>query len=178
MIKKLWYKFHEFIMYMIFGVGTTVVSWLSFAIFTKVIPTFSFGGITVDCTTTANVLSWICAVIFAYVTNKLWVFGSKSWKLSIVFPEFGKFVSSRLLTGIIEWVGLPLLMAVGLDQAIFGIEGMLAKISVSVIVIILNYVFSKLFIFKRKKTIKEITEDEKKPTDQIIDEIMDDIHSK
>lgn len=178
MIKKLWDKFHEFIMYMIFGVGTTVVSWITFALFTKIIPTFAFWGITVDCTTTANVLSWICAVVFAYVTNKLWVFNSKSWKPSIAFPEFGKFVSSRLLTGVIEWVGLPLLIAIGLDQSILGIEGMLAKIIVSVIVIILNYVFSKLFIFKRKKTVKELTEDEKKPTDQIIDEIMDDIRNK
>ncbi len=178
MFKKLWDKFHEIIMYLIFGVGTTVVSWITFAIFTKIIPTFTLVGITVDCTTTANVLSWICAVVFAYITNKLWVFGSKSWKASIVFPEFGKFVSSRLLTGVIEWVGLPLLIAVGLDQSILGIEGMLAKIIVSVIVIILNYVFSKLFIFKRKKTVKELTEDEKKPTDQIIEEIMDDIHNK
>ncbi|MBQ2944929.1 MAG: GtrA family protein [Ruminococcus sp.] len=178
MLRKLWDKFHEFIMYMVFGVGTTIVSWMSFAIFTKIVPTFTFAGITVDCTTTANVLSWICAVIFAYVTNKLWVFNSKSWRARIVFPEFGKFVSSRFITGVIEWVGLPLLIAVGLDQTIFGIEGMLAKITVSVVVIILNYVFSKLFIFKRKKTIRELTEDERKPTDQIIDEILDDIRNK
>ena len=159
MLRKLWDKFHEFIMYMVFGVGTTIVSWMSFAIFTKIVPTFTFAGITVDCTTTANVLSWICAVIFAYVTNRI-------------------FVSSRFITGVIEWVGLPLLIAVGLDQTIFGIEGMLAKITVSVVVIILNYVFSKLFIFKRKKTIRELTEDERKPTDQIIDEILDDIRNK
>ena len=118
MIKKLWDRFHEFIMYMIFGVGTTVVSWLSFAIFTKIVPTFTIWGITVDHTTSANVLSWICAVIFAYITNKLWVFESKSWKPSVAFKEFWLFVSSRLLTGVIEWVGLPILMSIGFDQAI------------------------------------------------------------
>lgn len=178
MFKKLWNKFHEIIMYLIFGIGTTVVSWATFAIFTKIVPTFTLLGITVDHTTSANVLSWICAVVFAYITNKLWVFDSKSWKPSVAFKEFWLFVSSRLLTGIIEWVGLPILMAIGFDQSILGIEGMVAKILVSVIVVILNYVLSKLFIFKRKKTVKGITEDEKKPTDEIIEEILDDIHNK
>lgn len=178
MFKKLWDKFHEIIMYLVFGVGTTVISWLTFALFTKIVPTFTLWGITVDHTTSANVLSWVCAVVFAYITNKLWVFDSKSWKPSVAFKEFWLFVSSRLLTGIIEWVGLPLLMAMGFDQSILGIDGMLAKILVSVLVVILNYVFSKLFIFKRKKTVKELTEDEKKPTDQIIEEIMNDIHNK
>lgn len=164
-------------MYIIFGVATTVVSWLTFALFTKIIPTISFVGITIDHTTTANVLSWICAVVFAFITNKLWVFNSKSWKPSVAFKEFWLFVSSRLATGVIEWVGLPLLIKVGVDQTIFGVEGMLAKIIVSIIVVLLNYVFSKLFIFKSKKKTDK-TNDEQKPTDQIINEIMDDIHNK
>ncbi len=159
MIKKLWDKFHEIIMYIIFGVLTTMVAWVTYAIFTKIIPTISFWGITIDHTTTANVLSWVCGVIFAYVTNKLWVFESKSWKPSIAFKEFWMFVSSRLITGVIEWVGLPLLISIGFDQPIFGVDGMLAKILVSVIVVVLNYVFSKLFIFKRKKAIKNQTKD-------------------
>ena len=174
MIKKLWDKFHEFIMYMIFGVGTTVVSWLTYALFTKIVPAVSFVGITIEHTTTANVLSWVCAVIFAFVTNKLWVFDSKSWKPSIAFKELWLFVASRLATGLIEWVGLPLLIKLGVDQTILGVEGMVAKILVSVIVVLLNYVFSKLFIFKNKKQ----KEESDKPTDQIINEIMDDIHSK
>ncbi len=177
-MKKLWDKYHEFIMYMVFGAGTTVVSWVSFALFTVIVPTFSFCRITVDHTISANILSWVCAVLFAYITNKLWVFDSKSWNLRLVFKEFGLFVSSRLATGVIEWVGLPLLIKVGVNQTILGFEGMLAKILVSIIVIILNYIFSKLFIFKRKKTITEMTKDEKKPTDQIINEILDDIHNK
>lgn len=160
MLKKLWDKLHEIIMYMLFGIITTVISWASFAIFTKIVPGFSLWGITVEHTTSANVLSWVCAVISAYVTNKLWVFDSKSWKLSVVFKELSLFVSSRVLTGIIEWVGLPVLIAIGVDQPILGIDGMLAKIIVSVIVVILNYIVSKLFIFKRKQTVKELTEDE------------------
>ncbi|MBQ7964696.1 MAG: GtrA family protein [Ruminococcus sp.] len=154
MIKKLWDKFHEIIMYLIFGVLTTVVSWVSYAVFTTFIPTISFWGITIDLTTTSNVLSWICAVVFAYITNKIWVFESKSWKPSVAFKEFWLFVSSRLVTGVIEWVGLPLLIKIGFNQSILGIEGMLAKILVSVIVVILNYVLSKLFIFKNKEKTK------------------------
>ena len=154
MIKKLWDKFHEIIMYLVFGVLTTVVSWVSYAVFTTFIPTISFWGITIDLTTTSNVLSWSCAVVFAYITNKIWVFESKSWKPSVAFKEFWLFVSSRLVTGVIEWVGLPLLIKIGFDQSILGIEGMLAKILVSVIVVILNYVLSKLFIFKNKEKVK------------------------
>lgn len=178
MFKKLWDKFHEFVLYMIFGVGTTVVSWLTYALFTTIIPTVSFLGITVDNTTTANVLSWICAVVFAFVTNKLWVFDSKSWRPNVALRELWLFVSTRLATGLIEWVGLPILIAVGVNQTILGVEGMVAKILVSVIVVLLNYVFSKLFIFKSKKTDKSHSEIEEKPTDQIINEIIDDIHSK
>ena len=87
---------------------------------------------------------------FAFVTNKIWVFESKSWKPSVAFKELWLFVTARLITGVLEWVGVPLLVAWGLDQKMFGVKGFVAKIIVSVIVIILNYVFSKLIIFKKK----------------------------
>lgn len=151
MLKKLFDKHREIIMYLIFGVATTVVSWASYAIFTKIIPEISFWGITIALTTTSNVLSWICAVLFAYITNKIWVFDSKSWHPSVAIKELGLFVASRILSGIFEWFGLPLLILIGLNQTIFGIEGMLAKVLISVIVVILNYIFSKLFVFKNKK---------------------------
>lgn len=173
-MKKFFTKFHEIIMYLIFGVLTTVVSWLTYALFTKVIPVVSFWGITIENTTTANVLSWICAVVFAYVTNKIWVFESKSWRPSVAFKEFVMFVSSRLLTGVLEWVGLPLLIKLGIDQTILGIEGMWAKIIVSVLVVILNYVFSKLFIFKNKKEVIEDTRE----SEEIVSDILNDIHNK
>lgn len=150
-MKKLFDKYREIIMYLIFGVATTVVSWLSYAAFTKIFPNFSFLGITIENTTTANVLSWICAVLFAYITNKIWVFDSKSWRPSVAVKELGLFVVSRLASGVVEWVGVPLLIWMGINQEIFGVEGMVAKVLISVIVVILNYVFSKLFIFKDKK---------------------------
>ncbi len=172
-MKKLFVKYKEIIMYLIFGVATTVVSWVSYAVFTKLIPTVTFLGITVENTTTANVLSWICAVLFAFVTNKIWVFDSKSWRVSVAIKELGLFVVSRLISGVIEIGGVPLLIWLGIDQTIFNIEGMVAKILISVIVVILNYVFSKLFIFKNKK--KTTIEDT--PTDEIIEDILDDIRN-
>ncbi len=196
MIKKLWDKYHEIIMYLVFGAGTTVVSFLSYFVFEIIIPTISFWGITIEHTTTANVLSWFCAVIFAFVTNKIWVFESKSWKPSIAFKELVLYFSSRIATGFIEWFGLPLILKIGesciangsngffakifiwLSQPIFDSEGFIAKIAVSIIVVILNYVFSKLLIFKNKKKSPLVHEDEKKPTDEIIDDILDDIRNK
>ncbi len=162
MIKNLWTKYKEVIMYLIFGVLTTVVSWLTYALFTKIIPDFSIGSFTDMKIAVANVLSWICAVVFAFITNKLWVFDSKSWKFSLVMKELWLFVVARLLTGVIEWVGVPLLVMAGLNQTIFGIEGMVSKVLVSVIVVILNYVFSKLIVFRKKKNTPEQIADKRK----------------
>lgn len=136
-------------MYLIFGVLTTVVSWGSYALFEILLGTFITNTIVLSAV--ANVLSWIVAVLFAYITNKLWVFESKSFKGNVIFKELATFVGSRLATGVLEWVGVPLLMVIGLNQSILGIEGMVAKIVISVVVVILNYILSKLFVFKDKK---------------------------
>ncbi len=148
-IKELFLKYKEVIMYLVFGVLTTLVSWGSYALFEIGLDTFIKNAILLSAI--ANVLSWIAAVAFAFVTNKLWVFESKSWKAGLVVKELGAFVGSRLLTGVLEWVGVPGLMLIGLDQSILGIEGMLAKVLISVIVVILNYVLSKLLVFRKKK---------------------------
>ena len=148
-IKELFLKYKEIIMYLIFGVLTTLVSWGSYALFEMLLGTFIKDVILLS--SVANVLSWIIAVLFAFVTNKLWVFDSKSWKGSVVVKELGAFVGSRVLTGCLEWFGVPLLMIIGINQSILGIEGMVAKVLISVIVVILNYVLSKLLVFRKKK---------------------------
>lgn len=140
----------EVFMYLVFGVLTTVVSWASYALFVKGFGKFSENSDLVI--NTSNVLSWIAAVLFAFVTNKLWVFDSKSWKGPVVLRELGSFVAARLATGCIEWLGVPLLVKIGVDQVILGTEGMLAKIIASVLVVIINYFFSKLLIFKKKES--------------------------
>lgn len=138
-------KYQEVIAYLFWGVLTTFVSWSSYSIFVLLFQNLQHK------ITISNVLSWIFAVIFAFVTNKVWVFHSKCWKWNYVVLEFGKFVSARVVTGIFEIVGVPFLVTMGLNQTILGIDGMVAKIFVSVLVVILNYIFSKLFIFKNRK---------------------------
>lgn len=139
----------EVFMYLVFGVLTTVVSWASYALFIKILGGISNSDVRIS---VANVLSWIAAVLFAFITNKLWVFDSKSWKPSVAIKELGMFVVARLATGCIEWFGVPLLVKIGVDQELFGTEGMVAKIIASVLVVIINYFFSKLLIFKKKES--------------------------
>lgn len=154
-IKDLFIKYKEIITYVIFGVLTTVVSWGSYTVFVEVLSMKVFVG---------NLLSWICAIVFAYVTNKLWVFDSKSWKPSVIGKEIVTFVASRGITGVIEILCVPLLAKTGFDNIFYGIlekmnisigilftDGIYSKIFLSVVVVILNYFFSKFIIFKNKK---------------------------
>lgn len=135
-------KFKELFWYVFFGVLTTIVAWGSYSVFVKFCNISVFWG---------NLLSWVCGVLFAFVTNKLWVFNSKSWAIKTVAKEFVTFVGSRAITGAIEVFGVPLIVKIGFNQSLFLVQGLWAKISVSVIVVILNYVFSKLFVFTDKK---------------------------
>ena len=151
-MKKLFNK--EFILYIVFGVLTTVVSWGSYTLLVNncKMPVFW-----------SNLISWVCAVTFAYITNKLWVFESKSWNAKLVLKEAGSFFASRGATGVLEIVFVPILVKLSFDNLFytafekmhisFGIlftEGIYSKIVVSFIIVILNYVFSKLIVFKNK----------------------------
>lgn len=127
-------------MYGIFGVLTTLINWIVYSLLLKGLGLPLMVG---------NVLSWVAAVLFAYVTNKLWVFESKSWKPELVWKEIVLFFGARIVTGIFEFVMVPLLVALGVNQAIFGVEGLMAKVIVTIAVIILNYVFSKLLVFRK-----------------------------
>ncbi len=133
-------KYREILSYLFWGAATTVVSWGSYALFERGAGT----GIVI-----ANILSWVCAVLFAYVTNKLWVFQSRSWKPAVVVRELGLFVSARLVTGAFEIIMVPFLVKIGMDQSLLGVKGALSKVVVSFVVVLLNYVCSKLFIFQK-----------------------------
>ncbi|MCR4616530.1 MAG: GtrA family protein [Clostridiales bacterium] len=141
-IKNLLEKYGEIIRYIIIGGATTAVNWVTYSVLVK----FLHLNINVS-----NTIAWIAAVAFAYVTNKLFVFKDHSKTVPEEIKKIGLFVGSRVLTGILEIAGLPLLMKAGLRQTILGVEGLFAKIIVSVIVIILNYIFSKIFVFKKNK---------------------------
>lgn len=139
----------EVILYIIMGVLTTLVNLVVYAICVKPLAVFiSDKTIYIG---VAKLIAWVVAVLFAFFTNKVWVFESKSWAPKVFWRELISFVGARALTGLLEVFGTPFLVSIGLDQTLFGVEGMWAVIIVSVFVIIFNYVFSKLVIFKNKK---------------------------
>ena len=128
-------KYRSFLMYAVFGVLTTVVNIVAYNIgYYK----FGIGN------TISNIIAWILAVTFAYFTNKVWVFDSKSWKWEILKREIPTFISCRLATGVMDLI----IMFVCVD--ILKWHAMLMKLLSNILVIILNYVFSKLVIFKQK----------------------------
>jgi putative flippase GtrA len=94
--------------------------------------------------TTATVIAWVIAVTFAYITNKLFVFESKSFDLSLIAKELITFVSSRLFSGLCELAFM--IFAVGFIH----MNDFLAKIITNVFVVIINYIASKLFVFKER----------------------------
>ena len=132
MISKLMKKVlnRESISYIIFGVLTTLVDWASYALF------WSLGW---DYRV-STALSWAAAVLFAFVTNKFWVFRSFTLKLSYLWKEFVSFVACRAATGVLT------LLVDGFHWNEF-----LGKLMVSAMSLVLNYIMSKLFIFKKKK---------------------------
>lgn len=139
-IMKLYKKYEEIINYVIVGALTTVVSILSYYIFRFFILTGNSQIQVQICT----VISWILAVLFAFVTNKKYVFKSKEkGKKSII--EMFKFYLSRLTTLLIEMGSMWILTAP------LHINDKISKILVQFIVLVLNYVFSKLFVFKKHK---------------------------
>ncbi|MBQ7089689.1 MAG: GtrA family protein, partial [Clostridia bacterium] len=95
-------RYREVIAYLFWGGMTTLVSWGSYAAFALLL-----GGLpAAAASAVANVLSWVCAVVFAFVTNKLWVFQSKSWAAAVWLKEFGSFLSARVATGVLEIAGV------------------------------------------------------------------------
>lgn len=130
----------EVISYLIFGVLTTLVNFMVYAGLQKTTPVPLF---------IINMIAWFISVVFAYVTNKIFVFESRSWEISVVGKEMSLFFGARILSGVVELGGFPVLYGIGLNQPLFGIDGFLAKVVISIFVIILNYVFSKLLIFRK-----------------------------
>ena len=138
MFDRIWKKLvnRETILYLIFGVLTTLVDWVSYWYMRQGDMDYRL----------ATVLSWAVAVLFAFVTNKLFVFCSRKLSPKVVWKEFSAFVICRAATGIFTVVAMMVLVdGMGIDQ------DFICKIAVSAISLILNYLFSKLFIFKAKK---------------------------
>ena len=134
-IKRLIIRYKEIIMYGIFGAGATLINIVAFYLLHTV------AGMAL---VPANIIAWVLAFIFAFVTNKLWVFESKSWAGEIVLKEFLGFFAARLFTLVLD-TALMWLLVEKLHW-----NDLLSKVIVNVIVIVVNYVASKLWIFKDK----------------------------
>lgn len=133
-IIQLWNKYEDVIVYLVFGVLTTVVNYLVY------LPVYNGLGLSA---TVSNLIAWVAAVAFAFVTNKPLVFKSHDWSAKVVVPELVKFVSCRVASGLME-TGI-LLVAVDLLHG----NGNIWKLLTSVIVVVLNYFGSKLLVFRK-----------------------------
>ena len=131
-------KYKQTILYLIFGVLSTIVNILTYAFCTR--------NLNIEFLI-SNWIAWIVAVLFAYITNKLYVFNSKTTGKKDLFREIASFFSCRIFTEIIS-----ILM---MNAAVwFSINDILMKVVSNIVVIILNFVFSKILIFKGNKNLK------------------------
>ena len=133
-IKKLILKYWDILSYLFFGGLTTLVNFLVY------FPCYNYLGLSA---TASNVIAWAVAVAFAYLTNKPFVFRSHDWSWKTVGLELAKFVGCRIGSGLLETA------AIFLTVDILGWNGNLMKVILAVVVVILNYVASKLLVFKK-----------------------------
>lgn len=123
----------ELFLYAFFGVVGTLVNVLIFVVLTKYLNIQYL---------ISNFVAWIFSIFFAFVTNKIWVFKSKSWKFVLLFRELVLFLISRILTLIFD------MGYIFLAISIFNFNATISKIIANFIVIVANYGLSKTFIFK------------------------------
>lgn len=133
-IKTLYKKYQELILYVFFGGLTTVVNIVVFEFFSEIIQIHYL---------VANMIAWIIAVLFAYFTNRRFVFKSEAGGFKNILREMFMFVSARIMSG----AGDMLIMFVCVDVLHLG--KFVGKIASQVFVVIFNYIFSKLVIFKK-----------------------------
>ena len=134
-IRELIVKYWDIVSYLFFGVCTTIVNYLIY------IPCYNFWGMSA---TVSNMIAWVVAVAFAYLTNKPFVFKSYDWSAKAVIPELTKFIGCRIGSGAAET--LILFLAVDL----LGWNGNIWKLVTQVMVVVLNYIGSKLLVFRNK----------------------------
>ena len=134
-IKELIEKYWDILSYLFFGVCTTIVNYLIY------IPCYNVWGLSAS---VSNMIAWVVAVAFAYLTNKPFVFKSNDWSAATVVPELTKFIGCRVGSGAAET--LILFLAVDL----LGWNGNVWKLLTQIMVVVLNYIGSKLLVFRKK----------------------------
>ena len=133
-VRNLITKYYDILAYLVFGVLTTVVNYLVY------LPCYNLLEMSAA---VSNVIAWAVAVAFAYLTNKPFVFRSHDWSAKTVVPELTKFVGSRIASGALE-TGI-----IFLTVDLLAWNGNVMKLVTSVIVVVLNYIASKLLVFRK-----------------------------
>ena len=133
-LKALMVRYREVIVYLAFGVLTTAVNYIVY------LPCYNVLGLSGSA---SNAIAWVGAVAFAYLTNKPFVFQSHDWSAKTVIPELTKFVGCRVGSGVLETA------IIFLTVDWLGWNGNVMKLLTSVLVVVLNYIGSKLLVFKK-----------------------------
>ena len=133
-IRLLMERYKDILIYLVFGVLTTLVNYLVY------LPCYNLLGVSAS---VSNVIAWAVAVVFAYLTNKPFVFRSHDWSGSVMIPELAKFVGSRVFSGFLETA------IIFLTVDCMSWNGNAMKLCTSVLVVVLNYIASKLLVFRK-----------------------------
>ena len=133
-IKALIRRYYDVLAYLFFGGLTTAVNYVVY------LPCYNWLGFSAA---VSNVIAWVAAVAFAYLTNKPFVFKSHDWSMKTVLPELTKFVACRIGSGVMETA----ILLVCVDW--LGWDGNAMKLITSVLVVVVNYVGSKLLVFRK-----------------------------
>lgn len=133
-IKYYYKKFKEQINYIVFGIFTTIVNYLAYLGLTRLLNTEVI---------LATIIAWVLAVLFAYITNKKFVFESNSFNFAQITKEIVSFFSLRIVSGIFEVVCMYIFVSV------LQFNDIVIKLIINIAVIILNYIFSKLIVFRK-----------------------------
>lgn len=149
MLSSLIQKYREIILYLIFGVLTTLVNLVVFKLSGLLLGEAYY--------LISNIIAWCIAVVFAFFVNKLWVFSSRSFAPAVLRRELPSFLGARIFSLVVEEIGLWIMIdlcrlsAVAFPLPGFSFTGTdLSKLVMQVVVVVLNYVFSKFIIFKTK----------------------------
>lgn len=136
MLRNFLRKYRDLLIYLVFGILTTLVNYLVY------LPLFNLAALS---GALSNAIAWVAAVMFAFFTNKPFVFKSRDWSANVTLPELIKFVGSRIGSGLIETA------IIYLTVDLLNWNGTVWKIITSVLVVIINYIASKVFVFRQAK---------------------------
>ena len=134
-LMQLWTRYRDVLIYLIFGGLTTLVNYLVY---------FPLHHAFHVAASVSSAIAWGVAVVFAFLTNKPFVFQSHDWSGATVLPELTKFVGSRVFSGLFEiaWIALTV--------DLLKWNSIAMKLLASVVVIVINYVASRWLVFKKK----------------------------